>query len=246
MINTIVIEDEPVALKHLIAILQKNYSELKIVATAGDVGESLQKIKEHAPDLVLMDIELGGESSFEILEQQTTRNYEVIFVTAHDEFGIKALKNNAVDYVLKPINKAELRAAVDKALIRIAQGKGHTKGAEDVHEKPKAKNEKIGLPTLEGLVFIEIEKIMYCESDGRYTSFYIKGKDKRVLVSKNIGEFEKSLEINNFVRIHHHTLVNLRYIEKYVKGRGGYVVLSNGTILQVSSRKRDELLERMR
>lgn len=237
MIKTILIDDEPIALKHLASLIAKYAPDLTIQASVSSVEEAVDAIFVHKPQLVFLDIELSGENSFDILEQTKAINYEKIFVTAHSEFGVQAIKQNAIGYVLKPIDKIELIEAIEKACTKIykADNRNNMASAQN--------NSRLGLPTLEGLIFVDINKILYCEADGRYTRFYFA--DKKILVSKNIGEYEALFPEQNFVRIHNHYLVNTNYIEQYVKGRGGYVIMSNGASLEVSARKKDSFLEQL-
>lgn len=245
MIKTLLVDDEPIALKHLEAIMSKHAPDLNLVATACSVTEALEKIKLHEPDLVFLDIELAGERSFDILAQHSPRNFEVIFVTAHDQFGIQAVKNDASDYILKPINKTELIKAIEKVSKKIQNKKQSNPLITPLAETAKPRLNRIALPTMEGLLFIDVSHIMYCESEGRYTCFYTSNDDKKIMVSKNLGEYEATLPPDIFVRIHHHTLVNMNYVDKYVKGRGGYVVLKNGQTLPVSSRKKDSFFDKL-
>ena len=245
MIKTLLVDDEPIALKHLEAVISKHAPDLSIVATACSVTEALEKINLYEPDLVFLDIELAGERSFDILTQHTQRNFEVIFVTAHDQFGIQAVKNDASDYILKPINKMELIKAIEKVSKKIQHKKQSEPLTAHVVEITKPRLSRLALPTMEGLLFVDVTHIMYCESEGRYTCFYMANEDKKIMVSKNLGEYETSLPPDVFVRIHHHTLVNMNYVDKYVKGRGGYVVLKNGQTLPVSSRKKDSFFDKL-
>lgn len=245
MIKTLLVDDEPIALKHLEAIIGKHAPDLSIVAKACSVTETLEKIKLHKPDLVFLDIELAGERSFDILAQNSPRNFEVIFVTAHDQFGIQAVKNDASDYILKPINKMELIKAIEKVSKKIEHNKQSNPITTTMVETVKPRLNRLALPTMEGLLFVDVSHIMYCESEGRYTCFYTSNDDKKIMVSKNLGEYETILPPDVFVRIHHHTLVNMNYVDKYVKGRGGYVVLKNGQTLPVSSRKKDGFFDKL-
>lgn len=240
MITTVLIDDEPIALKHLAALIAKYAPDLDIKAAVSSVEEAVDTILLIKPELVFLDIELAGENSFDILEQTKALHFEKIFVTAHSEFGVQAIKKNASGYVLKPIDKIELIEAIEKASTKIykAANRHHSGNAES-----NSGSNRLGLPTLEGLIFVDIHKILYCEADGRYTRFYFA--DKKILVSKNIGEYEVLLPTQTFVRIHNHYLVNINCIEQYIKGRGGYVIMSNGASLEVSARKRDAFLEQL-
>lgn len=240
MIKTILVDDEPYALKNLATLLEKYCPHIHVCDTACDVDEALEKIYITKPHLVILDIELDGSNSFEILDRLQSRNFEIIFITAHDEFGIKAIKHDATDYLLKPIDKLELIQAVEKATEKI--NRRHA-ALPATHEH--APYTRLALPTGDGLLFVDLEKIMYCESEGRYTWFYVSDGNKKIMVSKNLGEYENMLPADTFVRIHHHCIINLHFVEKYVRGRGGYVVMRNGQPLNVSARKKDDFLQRL-
>lgn len=245
MIRTLLVDDEPLALKHLAAIIDKQAPELEIVATAGSVTEALEKIKLCNPDLVFLDIELSGETSFEILNGMKHRRFEIIFITAYDQFGIQAVKQDATDYILKPINKTELIGAIEKVSKKIAEKRLRVHSETPSFEPAKNLLSRLALPTMEGLLFVDISNLMYCESEGRYTRFFMADENKKILVSKNLGEYEILLPANTFIRIHHHTIVNINFVDKYIKGRGGYVVLKNGQTLAVSSRKKDTFFDKL-
>lgn len=240
MITTLLIDDEPIALKHLAALLAKYAPDLDIKAAVSSVEEAVDAILVFKPELVFLDIELSGENSFDILEQTKALHYEKIFVTAHSQFGVQAIKQNATGYVLKPIDKLELIEAIEKASTKIY--KTNNRQASSIAES-NAGSTRLGLPTLEGLLFVDLNKILYCEADGRYTRFYFA--NKKILVSKNIGEYEAILPEQSFVRIHNHYLVNINHIDQYIKGRGGYVIMANGASLEVSARKKDSFLEQL-
>jgi len=240
MITTVLIDDEPIALKHLAALIAKYAPDLNIKAAVSSVEEAVEEILSLKPELVFLDIELAGENSFDILEQTKSLHYEKIFVTAHSEFGVQAIRQNATGYVLKPIDKIELIEAIEKASTKIYKAANRQ---HPINVESNSGSNRLGLPTLEGLIFVDIHKILYCEADGRYTRFYFA--DKKILVSKNIGEYEALLPSKTFARIHNHYLVNINFIEQYIKGRGGYVIMSNGTSLEVSARKRDAFLEQL-
>jgi two-component system LytT family response regulator len=197
----------------------------------------LEKIYTLHPDLLLLDIELGGTSGLDLLKLCNPRNFEVIFVTAHDQFGIHAVKASALDYILKPIRRVEFFMAINNA-IQVIRAK------HEVEKKSSAVSHRISLSTMEGLLLVELDDIIFAESEGRYTRFHFNNETKQ-LVSKNLGEFETLLESKGFARIHNSYLVNLNYVSKYVRGRGGYVILKNGQSLLVSSRKKDDFMDKL-
>jgi len=244
MIKTLLIDDEPIALKHLATIIEKYCPQLTILATAHSVADALKKITALSPELIFLDIELAGEKSFEILNKMKQRTFEVIFVTAYDQFGIQAVKQGAIDYILKPINKTELIHAIEKATDKINKMRA-PENTSSRGEILKTIPGRLTLPSMEGLLLVDTANIMYCESEGRYTRFFLTEGKKEILVSKNLGEYELLLPRSIFVRIHHHCIVNISFIHKYIKGRGGHVVLKNGKNLPVSSRKKDSFLDKL-
>lgn len=245
MIRTILVEDEPLALKNLSMMVSKYGTEIEVVATANNLEDAIEQICLHKPNLVFMDIELGGRNSFEILEQFPMHTFEVIFVTAYKDFGIQAIKEGALDYILKPINKLELFHAIQKADTRI-QKAHETKSISNTNNND-TKNQKIALPTNDGLIFIDPSSIIYCESEGRYTRFYLdtNKEPKKIIVAKNMGEYETVLPSDKFIRIHHHYIINLSFIDRYIKGSGGTVVMNNGTELPVSKRKKEDFFKKL-
>ena len=244
MIKTILVDDEPIALKHLSGMIEKCSSKLEIIATATTVKKALEQFSLFNPELVFLDIELAGKQSFEILDKQNPRNYEVIFVTAHNQFGIQALKHGALDYILKPLNKTELCEAIEKAAKKIYATRTGSHTSSNNHATNPLLT-RLAVPTMDGLVFVDINKILYLESDGRYTRFHMLNNEKSILVSKNLGEYENNLTSHQFVRIHHHSIVNINYIEKYIKGRGGYVILTGGINLPVSSGRKSAFFDKL-
>jgi two-component system LytT family response regulator len=236
-IKTLLIDDEPIAIKSLKSLLEKHCPEIDIVGTASNEEDAIQAILTQKPDLVFLDIELGGSSGFDLLKKCAMISFEVIFVTAHNQFGIEAVKSHALDYLLKPLNVSELLLAVTNAIQTIEKKKPDA-------GKLRTKKNRLSLATLEGMIFVDTDDIMYAESEGRYTRFHLKDNTKH-LVSKNLGEYEQMPSMQGFSRIHNSYLVNLDYIQKYVRGRGGYVILKNGQSLEVSSRKKDDFLDQL-
>lgn len=244
MIKTILVDDEPLALKNLSLMLANYAAEIEIVAAVANIDDAVEQICLHQPDLVFLDIELDGKNSFELLEQFPAHAFEVIFVTAYKDYGIRAVKEGALDYILKPINKVELFNAVQKIQNRINKTKNI---APSLVASTEIKTAKISLPTTDGLIFVETSSIIYCESEGRYTRFYLdtNKEQNKIIVSKNMGEYETILSAELFIRIHHHYIINVNYIVRYIKGSGGTVVMTNGAELPVSKRKKDDFFKKI-
>lgn len=243
--KAIIIDDELSGREVLKKLIEKNCPDVTIMHTLNSIETGLAAIKEDKPDLVFLDIQMPNGSGFDLLNKLKKIDFEIIFVTAHDNYAIKAFKYSAVDYLLKPIRVAELIAAVNKARIDIESGRKN-ENLKFLSEKvsPAKKgflNNKILLPSMGGYHITDVAEIAYCKSESNYTNFhFLNGKN--ILVSKTLKEFESILLENNFFRIHRSYIINLDYIAKYNKGKGGEVVMKDGAILEVSREKKDEFL----
>ncbi len=243
-VTTILVDDEINNLMFLQALIKEHAAQLEIIATTENAQEGLQLISELKPQLVFMDIDMPGMTGFELLKKLEPLSFEVIFVTAYNQYAMEAFDYNAVAYITKPIVTQKLTAAIEKAITKIEEKK-YTENIfsllENVHHKNK--HDKIALPTMQGLQFIKLTQICFCESSGNYTNFHLSDNSK-IMVSRQLGEYEKLLPADTFVRIHDQHIINLTCIKEYVKGSGGEVILENGTRLNVASRRKDELLSR--
>jgi two-component system LytT family response regulator len=245
-INCIIIDDET----RNIAILKKMIGgycpELIVEGEATNGISALQLIQQLHPPLVFLDVELFKTNAFEVLQQLPEIDFEIIFVTAFEKYAHKAFRVNAVDYLLKPIDIDELKAAVQKAVVRI-QEKQTRENPNDI-VAPILNHtafSKIALPTQQGLSLYNVDDIVTCTAKGRYTDIDFV-KDKSLTVTGTLKEIEEKLPPGIFFRIHNSHLINLNYVKKYYKGKGGYVEMVNGQSLEVSFRKRDEFLDRIR
>ena len=243
-VTTILVDDEVNNLKFLEALIKEHLPQLEIIASTENAEEGLQMISELKPQLVFMDIDMPGMTGFELLKKLEPLNFEVIFVTAYNQYAMEAFDYNAVAYITKPIVTKKLTAAIEKAITKIEEKK-YTENIFSLLENVQHKNEhdKIALPTMQGLQFIKLTQICFCESSGNYTNFHLADNSK-IMVSRQLGEYEKLLPADTFVRIHDQHIINLTCIKEYVKGSGGEVILENGTRLNVASRRKDELLSR--
>ena len=243
MIRTVVIEDEEHSRKMLMEMLHDHCRQLNVVGNADSVKTGLTAIAEQRPELVFLDIELQSETSFEILEKLPEINFELVFTTAFDHYALKAIKFCAIDYLLKPIDLNELRIAVAKAEKRLNR-EYLNKNLEVLLNNLKSStqnNHKIALSTLEGLLFVNVSDIIYCESNGPYTKFIFKQGDK-IVTSKHLKEYEDLLRAYDFFRIHKSYVVNLQEIKKYIRGEGGHLIMSNGIALNVSKQRKEDFL----
>lgn len=226
-------------------MLDMHCNNVQLVATETDAKKGLSLIKELQPQLVFLDVEMPHINGFEMLKQLEPVNFEVIFVTAYSHYAIEAFEHHAIGYLTKPINTEKLIAAIQSATERINQ-KSFSKNLFSLLETTSRKtpDQKIPLSTSNGLVFVKLAEIMYCESNGNYTTFYLSGNNKPILVSRQLGEYEKLLPDTDFTRIHDKYIINLSYIKEYIKGSGGDVVLENGKEIPVASRRKEDFLSR--
>ncbi len=246
-IRTLLLDDEPACLNTLQLLVERFCPTLTIVRACADPREAIEAVLELQPDLLLLDIEMPELSGFDVLEKtRPTVQSEVIFATAHNDYALRAFKFASVDYLLKPVEAAELVAAVARASERIREKKRSLEldFLLDNHRHAHSQPPKLSLPTSTGLSFVHLTDVIYLEAQGAYTRFYLQGK-KEVLVSRNIGFYEEILSDHHFVRIHDRYMVNLVYVERYDKGEGGVVVVSNGAALDVSRRRKEGFLKRM-
>ncbi len=244
MYKTIIVDDEPKNMRILKKLLQDYCPQISIIGEAGDVNAAHKIITELNPEIVLLDIEMPYGNAFDLLDKLMPVKFEVIFITAYNNYSIKAFRYSAVDDLLKPVDIRELQDATQKAINRITANRinEHVSLLLSNLKDNANSNPKIAVPTPEGYVFVHIEDIIRCESNGAYTYIYTVKKE-RVVASKNIKEYEEILPKTNFFRIHNSHLVNLNRILRYNKGRGGTVTMEDGTELEVASRRRTEFLD---
>lgn len=244
MINAIIIDDEADGRNALRLALQKFFPEVMVKGIYETPLKGLEGIAEIKPNLVFLDIQMPQMSGFDLLKQLSPINFEVIFVTAFDQYAIKAIRFGALDYLLKPIDIDDLRLALEHAKDRIE--KQHTSSFQyqsviSNSHRTHGKLERIAVPTLEGIEFFNTDDIIFCEADGSYTNLQLKGNHRK-LVSRNLKDFENLLEDSGFCRVHHSYLINLHHIQKYVKGDGGYVLMTENHHVDISRRKKEEFL----
>jgi len=242
--KTIIIDDERGGINTLRKLLGKHCPEVDIVAIAQSAQLGSDAICTHRPDLVFLDIEMPGFNGFDMLEQHDEINFEVIFTTAYDKYAIKAFRFSALDYLLKPIEYSELIEAVQKARQKL-QNKmprvNYKKRLDNVRLSSSGIY-KLAVSTMESVVFVELNNIVYLAADINYTYIYL-ADCTHLIMSKTLKDFEEMLQGHGFLRVHKSYLINLRHVKKYVKGEGGYVVMSNTASIEVSQRKRSALLE---
>jgi two-component system, LytTR family, response regulator len=241
MINTIIIDDEIDSLEALKLKILKIDPEIKIQKCFLSAKDALREINDLDPDIVFLDIEMPVIDGFGFLEKIPNRTFEVIISTAHDAYAIQALKQNALDFLLKPVSLDEL----SEALMRFKQKQKDKRNQTYLNQsKLNAHYDKIPVPSMRGLLFLPLKEILYMVSEGNYTNIFLENKQK-IISSKSIGDYELLLSQLNFFRSHHSILINLSYVVEYLKGEGGSVIMTDGTELDVSKRKKKEFLEIM-
>lgn len=251
MIKAVVIEDEPRSRKFLKDLLLEMNGKVIFEGEADNVKDALELIQDKNPDLVFLDVEMRGETGFDLLEKLEGINLpaqhaalDIVFTTAHEHYALKAIQFAALDYLLKPIDRNDLIRAIERAQVKQEQ-KGLNKNLRVLIQNIRNNNsdlQQLALSTSDGIEFIRVIEIIYCESDGPYTRFFLKS-GRILMTSKNLKEYEELLSAHHFYRVHHSFLVNIREIKKYVRGEGGQVLMSSGAYIDVSKRKKDAFLK---
>lgn len=244
IIRAVVIDDEPDCVQSLVEEIERHCEAVEVMEGCIGAKEGIKAIHTHKPDVVFLDIDMPVINGFELLELVPNRDFEVVFTTAYDKFALQAFKISALDYLLKPIDEEALKGAVEK--VRNQRQNGNAPSKIDFliqHLKDLENNavKRIALPTFEGLDFIHLDNIIYCQSDGAYTHVYLNDKNK-LFISKSLRYLEEILCDFNFFRVHNSFIVNLDYIHKYSRTDGGVLIMKNGDKVRVSRSKKDKLL----
>ncbi len=244
--KTIIIDDIKKNREVLIGLLEDFCPSVNVVGEADGVESGISIIHEHSPELLLLDVEMQDGTGFDLLGRLGKVDFEVIFVTAHDRYALKAIKFCALDYILKPVDVKELVHAIHRASEKLKE-RNSSNNFTHLIENFKNSNiqqHKIAIPTQEGFIFVEVNDILRCEAEGSYTQVILKNK-KPIFATRKIKGFEELLSDYHFFRVHRSFLINLNDIEKYHKGEGGYVIMSDGVSVDVSRRKKEEFLEKL-
>lgn len=245
-IRTLIVEDEQKSREMLAGLIEKNCPELTVIGLARDVKEGVEMVRQHKPDLVFLDISMPDGSGFDLLEQVHGHRFELIFATASDAHAIKAIKYSACDYLLKPIDVDELKAAVG----RVVNKRQATPNMDNLQfliqhlRKADENYQKITLPTGNAYEIVNIRDIIRCEADGSYTTFYLADK-RKLLISAGLKHYEELLPESEFIRVHHHHLINMNHVVRFLKEDGGYAVMSDGSRIEISRRKKETFMERL-
>lgn len=242
MLQTVLIDDDQSNLSALTEKLTRYCPQVQIIARCDNAQDGIEVIDNKKPDLVFLDIEMPVMNGFLMLQQLAYKNFALVFVTAYDHYAIKAIRYSALDYLVKPVDIDELKAAVAKA----EEAKKYQSSSAQIELLLEALHKKrpgrISIPTNNGLQFIDTDDIIYLEASNNYTNIYCASHQK-ILVCRTLKDFEDLLPTDMFLRIHHSTIINKFFVEKYIRGEGGQVVLRDGTLLDVSKRKKTEFLQ---
>lgn len=245
-LKVILVDDEEASLITLRYEIETYCTDLEVLDALQDPVLALDSIQKNAPDLVFLDIEMPKLSGFELLESLPEVNFDVIFVTAYDEHAVRAFEFNAVDYLLKPVLKSKLIQSVR----RVRERKSHAFPKSELDalmqnmQKSTVYEQHIAIPTSEGFEFIQREDITYLGAEGNYTWIH-QAEQQKILVSKSLKEVAGLLTNSYFFRAHKSYLVNMRFVQKYVRGRGGYLIMKDSTQIPVSRMQRRELMQRL-
>ena len=242
MIRTILIDDEADGRETLRMALEKYCPQIDILSICESAQAGREAIEKLQPDLVFLDVQMPHTSGFDLLQRMKNIDFAVIFVTAFDRYAIKAIKFSALDYLLKPVDIDDLLEAVAKVREPVLLPSHAFQSAFNNSRHQSGKIEKLAIPTLAGIDFFPTEDIIYCQADGNYTTLFLKNQPKQ-LVCKKLIEFENMLAESGFCRVHHSSLINLKHIRRYVKGEGGYVILTDNHHVDISRRKKEEFLQ---
>jgi two-component system, LytTR family, response regulator len=242
MTRTIIVDDEITARAALIAELAQYCPELHIVAECSGMHAAVETINKLKPELVFLDIQLGDGTGFGVLEQLEWKNCKVIFVTAYDEFAVKAFRVNAVDYLLKPIDPGELTLAVEKAMRKDRTAPDYTGLGTVIENRDNMLNEKIAIPQTKNIMICNRKDIIRIEALQGYSRIFLSSGEK-ILSSRMLKDFEEMLHANGFERVHHSYLVNLSHIRKFSTADGITLTMSDGETIPVSQRKKMALLK---
>lgn len=251
MIRAVLIDDEQNNIDNLQYLLHRHCPEVQVLATARNAADGKTSILQCQPDLVFLDIQMPDKNGFELLQSLPGYRFEVIFVTAFDQYGIQAVKFAAIDYLLKPINTEELKTAVNKVAEKNRQQKqnGQIEYLLQLLQHQQQKEEhRIALPTTKETRFVRLQDITRCESVNNYTTFHFNNGEK-LMVSKPIYEYEELLGDYGFIRCHQSHLVNKKYVKSWIREDGSYLLLEDGSQVPVSRQKKDTIkqeLERLK
>jgi two-component system, LytTR family, response regulator len=244
--KALIVDDEPGCIENLRLLLKEYCPNIEVAGTASNISEAMLLVQAQQPQLLFLDIEMPYGSGFELLQYlPKEQSPAIVFVTAYDQYAIEAIRHSAIDYLLKPIDIDQLQEAVKKAINRVRE-KGHYQSISLLMQKlgHLATDKKISLPTATGLMYVDIKEIIRCQADNYCTWFHFTNRPK-MLVTRTLKEYDAQLSPFGFVRVHASHLINLKHVTQYHRGRGGWLIMSDGSNVDVSQQKKDELLDQL-
>ena len=243
MIQSILVDDESDNLEELQDCLKKYCPEVTVLGAYTDPVKACELIRLQKPELVFLDVQMPGMSGFELLQKLSPSSFEVIFVSAYDRYAVKAIKFSALDYLLKPIDVDDLTHAVARVKERLDHSSNNFSLQSVLHNVQHNSGviDRIAIPSTEGIDFFETKDIIFCKAEDCYTTLYFTDQPS-IVASRTLKDFENLLTESGFCRVHNSFLINLRHVKKYVRGEGGYVVLTGDHHVDISRRRKEEFL----
>ena len=243
MIRCILIDDESNSLEMMEWLLKTYCPQVKIEAMCNSAANGIEAINKYKPDVIFLDIEMPHMNGFDMLEQFDKLSFDIVFCTAYDQFAIKAFRYSALNYLLKPVDPEDLKDTIRRLEQRKAAPSRDQIDLllQNMRQAVRPPVQRIALTANDGMIFVSTEEILYCQAESNYTYVVLKG-GKKILVSKVLKDIDETLSGNDFFRIHNSYLINLNHIAKFVRGEGGYVILTVGHHADISRRKKEEFL----
>lgn len=246
--TAIIIDDEIMGAERLQILIEKHCSEISILSVCLKPEIAIEIIKKKKPNIIFLDIEMPNISGFNLLEQVRAEKFQCIFTTAYNQYAIDAIRQNALDYLLKPIDVNDLKSAIEKAKEKIDNDRDSLSQATTklIDYMTKKKNSTFSIPVGGEVYFVDADEVQYFEADGNYTHIYMDDiKKNKITSSKNLKKIEESINLDNFIRIHNSYIINVKNVIKYNKGLAKTVIMKNGKQLNVSKVKSNELIEKL-
>lgn len=243
IIRAVLVDDDKSSILTLKTLLGSYFTKVEIAGTAINVSDAVRLIDDVKPDLVFLDINMPDGSGFDVIDRVNYRGFQVIFITAYDIYAVRAFEISALHYLVKPITLELLESAIDR--YRESKVDDIDKRISILRDSLRNKNEKIIIPSTDGLNIVKLSDILRLEASDVYTVFYMTN-GQRFVASKPLNNYEKILEDLPFSRIHSKHLINLMFVKRYVKGKGGSVIMEDNTEVEVSVRKKSDFLEKLK
>jgi two-component system, LytTR family, response regulator len=245
MIKAIIVDDEPSAREIIRTLIQSNSDEVQVMGTCDNIADALKDIREKVPDLLFLDIELTDGSGFDILEQLPDLDARIVFITAHEHYSLQAIKRHAFDYILKPIDPEEFGETLRQAISSLKREARPPATDVLLQHFRNQHARRIAVPNRNGFSYYHIDEIISLEAEGSYTRLHLTG-NKQVLVSRGLRDFEQPLAIKGFLRVHKSFLVNVDHIAELHRDDNGYLVMSNGSKIYLSSKDKSEIIRKIK